>query len=151
MPQRLVMLNRRRLAQPPVRRCWLAAALMLLASHAFAQAPTPDPIDTRLDACLASDAGQTTAGMVECTGAAIRSWDQRLNETYQQALSALDPQSRNLLRSSQRQWVAFRSAERAAQKASWTTDRGSQIRVQLMGANLAAIKTRVEELRVYLP
>ena len=131
---------------------WLVALCLL--SHAvvaLAQAPERDAIDARFDACLGASGGQTTAGMVECTGQAISAWDQRLNQVYQQALKALDPKSRELLRAAQRQWLAFRSAEAAAQRGPWSADRGSMVRVQLMGTQLAAIRSRVEDLRVYLP
>lgn len=151
MTPRLASRALRTPALPLIGRLWIAAALALLASPACAQGQQADPIDTHFEACLASPAVQTTAGMIECTGAATRAWDTRLNETYQQALAALDPASRSLLRTAQRQWLAFRTAERAAQKGPWADDRGSMIRVQLVGANLAAIKARVQELRVYLP
>jgi len=126
-------------------------AMLLAALPASAEQAAADPIDTRLDTCLAAPAGQSTAGMVTCTGDDIRAWDRRLNETYQQAMKSLDPKSRELLRTSQRQWVAFRTAEKAAQAARWTADRGTMIRVQVVGTNLAAIKARVEELQLYLP
>ncbi len=130
----------------------LAMLLMALAAlPARAEQPAADPIDTQLDTCLAAPAGQSTAGMVSCTGEATRAWDRRLNETYQKVMQALDPKSRELLRASQRQWVAFRSAEKAVQAAPWTADRGTIIRVQVMAANVAAIKARVEEMQLYLP
>jgi uncharacterized protein YecT (DUF1311 family) len=126
----------------------LALALALQAAPAVAQ-PAPDPIDTHLNACLAEPAGQSTAGMVTCTSEALRAWDQRLNDVYQQTMKALDPKSRDLLRTAQRQWVAFRKAEGAAQRGPWTEDRGSIIRLQIMGKNLAALKARVSELQLY--
>lgn len=127
-----------------------AAATIALLLPAFSvHADEQDPIDSRLDACLSSDQGQTTAGMVACTGAAISAWDGKLNETYQKALAALDPKSRELLRTAQRQWLAFRAAEHAAQSGPWMSDRGSLMRVEIMGADLSAIKERVVELRLY--
>ena len=128
-----------------------AVAIALLALTSPVHAAETDPIDARLDACLAQDKGQTTAGMVDCTGSAIDAWDIRLNETYRKALAALDPKSRDLLRTAQRQWLAFRTAEHAAQGGPWLADRGSLGRVEIMGADLTAIKERVAELRVYLP
>jgi hypothetical protein len=67
-----------------------------------------------LDACLAKPEGSSTVGMVECTGDAIRACDKRLNEVYQQVMAGLDPKSQELLRASQRRWVAFREAEHGA-------------------------------------
>ena len=135
----------------PIRESILALLAVLAFSAPPAWAETPDPIDTRLQACLQTDQGRSTAGMAECTAVATRAWDARLNETYQNALAALDVKSRGLLRTAQRQWVGFRAAERAAQSAPWAAERGSIIRVQVMGANLSAIKQRVDELRLYLP
>ncbi len=116
-----------------------------------AGADAKDPIDAALDACLETDQGLTTAGMVGCTSTAIDAWDSRLNEVYQKAMAALDPRSRDLLRAAQRQWLAFRTAEQSAQSGPWQSDRGSIVRVSVLGANLSAIKERVEELRLYLP
>jgi uncharacterized protein YecT (DUF1311 family) len=128
-----------------------ATAIALLALNSPGRAADKDPIDAKLDACLAEATGQTTAGMVECTGTAVDAWEKRLNETYQKALAALDPTSRDLLRTAQQQWLAFRAAEHAAQAGPWQADRGSLARVEVMGADLSAIKERVEELRDYLP
>jgi uncharacterized protein YecT (DUF1311 family) len=91
-------------------------ALLLLLSRLSlsALAADPDPLDTALDACLAKPEGASTPGMVECTGEAIRAWDKRLNEVYRQVMVGLDPKSRDLLRASQRRWVAFREAEHEA-------------------------------------
>ena len=66
-------------------------------------------------------------------------------------MTALDPKSRDLLRASQRQWVAFREAEHAALGGRWREDRGTIIHVLTMSADLSAIKERVQELRRYGP
>jgi hypothetical protein len=66
--------------------------LLLLFMLAFpALAADPDPINAALDACLAKPEGSSTVGMVECTGDAIRAWDKRLNEVYQQVMAGLNP------------------------------------------------------------
>jgi uncharacterized protein YecT (DUF1311 family) len=110
-----------------------------------------DPIDAALDACLAKPEGASTPGMVECTSEAIRAWDKRLNEVYQQVISGLDPRSQELLRASQRRWVAFREAEHEAIDGPWRHDRGTIIRVLSVSADLSAIKERVRELQLYGP
>jgi uncharacterized protein YecT (DUF1311 family) len=132
---------------------WLAVPLLVAGLMAVpaAQANDQDPIDSALDACLASAKGQSTAGMVECTGTAIDAWNARLNANYKKVLASLDPKSREALRVAQRRWVAFRDAEKTSQSGPWTADRGSEIRVAVMGANLAAVKQRAEELLIYLP
>jgi uncharacterized protein YecT (DUF1311 family) len=108
----------------------MRALLLLLLMLAFpALAADPDPIDAALDACLAKPEGSSTVGMVECTDDAIRAWDKRLNEVYQQVMAGLDSKSQELLRTSQRRWVAFREAEHEAMGGPWRQDRGTIIRV----------------------
>jgi len=128
----------------------MLALLLLLSLLSFsALAADPDPLDAALDACLAKPEALSTTGMVECADAAIRGWDKRLNEVYQQVMTDLDPKSQELLRASQRRWVAFREAEREAMGGPWRQDRGTIIRVLTVNADLSAIKERVQELQLY--
>jgi uncharacterized protein YecT (DUF1311 family) len=129
----------------------MPALLLLLSLLSFpALAADPDPLDTALDAWPSSE-GASTPGMVECTGEAIRAWDKRLNEVYRQVMVGLDPKSRDLLRASQRRWVAFRQAEHEAMGGPWRQDRGTIIRVLTANADLSAIRQRVQELQLYGP
>jgi uncharacterized protein YecT (DUF1311 family) len=121
---------------------WLMLPLPALAAD-------QDPIDKALDACLAKPEGMSTPGMVDCTDEAIRAWDKRLNDVYKQVLEGLDPKSRELLRASQRRWVAFRKAEHEAMGGPWRQDRGTIVRVLTVNADLSAIKERVQELQLY--
>lgn len=128
------------------------ALLLLLSIPTLpALAADQDPLDKALDACLAKPEGASTLGMVECTGEAIEAWDKRLNEVYQQVMARLDPKSRELLRASQRRWVAFREAEHEVMAGPWREDRGTIIRVLTANADLSAIKERVHELELYGP
>jgi uncharacterized protein YecT (DUF1311 family) len=126
-----------------------AVAMWLLASPT--RADDKDPIDAKLDACLATGEGMTTAGMIGCTQTAIDAWDKRLNEIYRKAMAALDPKSRDLLLKAQREWLTFRAAERAAEAGPWQSSRGSLARVEVMGNELAAVRERAMELRLYAP
>jgi uncharacterized protein YecT (DUF1311 family) len=128
-----------------------ALLLSLLLLSVSALAADPEPIDAALDACLAKPEGFSTAGMVECTGEAMRAWDKRLNNVYQKVMAGLDPKSRELLLASQCRWVAFREAEHEAMGGPWRRDRGTIIRVLTMSADLSAIKERVRELQLYDP
>jgi uncharacterized protein YecT (DUF1311 family) len=130
-------------------RALLLFLLLLLSFPALAA--DQDPLDAALDACLAKPEGLSTPGMVDCTSDAIQAWDKRLNEVYQQVLAALDPKSRELLRASQRRWVAFREAEHEAMEGPWRRDRGTIIRVLTADADLSAIKERAQELQHYGP
>ena len=128
----------------------MLALLLLLSLLSFsALAADPDPLDAALDACLAKPEALSTPGMVECADAAIRRWDKRLNEVYQQVMTDLDPKSQELLRASQRRWVAFREAEHQAMGGPWRQDRGTIICVLTANADLSAIKERVQELQLY--
>ena len=124
--------------------------LLLLSLLSFpALAADWDPLDAALDACLAKPGGASTPGIVDCTSDAIKAWDKRMNEVYQLVMAELDPKSRELLRASQRRWVAFREAEHEAMEGPWRQDKGTIIRVLTVNANLSAIKERVQELQLY--
>jgi uncharacterized protein YecT (DUF1311 family) len=128
----------------------MCALLLLFSLLSFpALAADPDPLDAALDVCLAKPEALSTPGMVECADEAIRGWDKRLNEVYQQVMTDLDPKSRELLRASQRRWVAFREAEHEAMGGPWRQDRGTIIRVLTVNADLSAIKERVQEVQLY--
>jgi uncharacterized protein YecT (DUF1311 family) len=125
--------------------------LLLLTLPPPALVADPDPLDTALDACLAKPEALSTPGMVECAEEAIRGWDKRMNEVYRRVMAELDPKSRELLRASQRRWVAFREAEHEAMEGPWRQDKGTIIRVLTADVDLSAIKERVQELQLYGP
>jgi uncharacterized protein YecT (DUF1311 family) len=64
-------------------------------------------------------------------------------------MRGLDLKSQELLRTSQRRWVAFREAEHEAMEGPWRQDRGTIMRVLTANADLSAIKERVRELELY--
>ena len=108
-----------------------------------------DPIDQSLDTCLNSAAGASTAGQIDCAGKAYAAWDFELNKVYQKLMSGLDPASRDLLRTSQRQWLAFREAEKRFQAAPWRSKGGTLIGVSLNLDNVGTLRSRVMALRAY--
>ena len=108
-----------------------------------------DPIDKELDACLNSPSGSSTAGQNECAAKAYTAWDTELNRVYQRLMKNLDPASRSLLRNSQREWLAFRGAEKQFQTAPWREKGGTLIGVSVNLDNVDAIRTRVRTLRTY--
>lgn len=117
-------------------------------SLAFAQ-EMKDPIDRNLDACLNSPSGSSTAGQNECATKAYAAWDMELNNVYQKLIHELDPASRTLLRNSQREWLAFREAEKKFQAAPWREKGGTLIGVSVNLDNVAALRARVQALRTY--
>jgi uncharacterized protein YecT (DUF1311 family) len=130
----------------------MRAPLLLLSLISFAAlAADPDPLNAALDACLAKPEGASTPGMVDCTSDAIKAWDKRMNEVYRRVMAELDLESRELVRASQRRWVAFREAEHEAMEGPWRQDKGTIIRVLTADVDLSAIKERVQELQLYGP
>ena len=85
------------------------------------------------------------------TGAAFDGIYRDANGPIAQVMAGLDPKSRELLRTSQRRWVAFREAEHEAMEGPWRQDKGTIIRVLTVSADLSAIKERVQELQLYGP
>ncbi|KVM88946.1 hypothetical protein WT77_29815 [Burkholderia stagnalis] len=108
-----------------------------------------DPIEAQANACLAAPAGQTTSGMIACSHQAYVAYDKRLNEVYQRVMRSADPQTRELIRQAQRQWLAYRDAQRKADNGPWRADRGSIASVDIEALNVDAIRARIQELDYY--
>lgn len=123
---------------------------LLLVMAGKGLADTEDPIDAALDACLATDQGQTVTGSIKCTDTAADAWNAKLNNVYQDAMGHLDPKSQDLLRASERKWIAFQAAEGAALNGPWRAQTGSDVGQMIAANHLNAIKERAEELQVYL-
>ncbi|HEX4166819.1 MAG TPA: lysozyme inhibitor LprI family protein [Bryobacteraceae bacterium] len=126
----------------------LTFALLLGTNTAPAQ-DTKDPIDKAMDACLAGPGGNNTVGQVDCAAKAAASWDRELNQVYQKLLKTLDPSSQTLLRNSQRQWLAFRDAEKKFGAGPWRAKQGTMVQVTLELVNVEILRSRVLTLRDY--
>lgn len=123
--------------------------LLFILSPLVCGQETKDPIDKVLDACLASSAANSTAGQVDCGAKAAASWDRELNQVYQKLLKTLDPTSEALLRNSQRQWLAFRDAERKFEAGPWIQKQGTIGQTTVALANVDILRSRVLTLRNY--
>lgn len=123
-------------------------AVALCASPARAQ--RPDPIDVAMEACLVSNEGATTAGMLDCYGKAASAWDRRLNAAYAKLMKTLDPDSKSSLLTAERAWVAFREKDQAFQGTPWRLKTGTLSSVVFAGTNAAQLKARVADLEFYL-
>jgi uncharacterized protein YecT (DUF1311 family) len=133
-------------------RLFLTLALPCLLFHASvrtAAGQTKDPIDTVLNACLNGPTGYSTVGQTECAAKAARAWESELNKIYGNLMRQLDPASQALLRTSQRQWLAFRQAERKFQAGPWTRDKGTLMGVTIALENVDVVRSRVSTLRHY--
>ena len=87
----------------------LLLLLVLLPAIASAQEPQKHPIDAALDVCTEKE--PHTAGMVRCTDIAYKKWDQELNKNYRSLMSKLKPAEKQLLKSAQLSWIAYRDNE----------------------------------------
>ncbi len=112
-------------------------------------APATDPVATRLNACLATPAATTTAGMVACTGDALTAYDHAIEALYRRTLGRLDPVSAKLLRTSQQRWRAYRAAELAAAHGPWSADAGTILPLEVLSLAVSADRQRLAELRLY--
>ena len=126
----------------------LALVVFLLSGMVHAQ-DTKDPVDHSLDTCLNSAAGASTVGQTDCADKAYAAWDAELNMVYQKLMKNLDPASRELLRTSQRQWQAFRTSEKKFQAGPWRQKGGTLIGVSVNLDNSGTLRSRVMSLRTY--
>ncbi|WP_230953170.1 lysozyme inhibitor LprI family protein [Burkholderia stagnalis] len=123
--------------------------LMALAMPIASAQQKVDPIEAQANACLAAPAGQTTSGMIACSHQAYVAYDKRMNEVYQRVMRSADPQTRELIRQAQRQWLAYRDAQHKADNGPWRADRGSIASVDIEALNVDAIRARIQELDYY--
>lgn len=60
------------------------------------------------DECLDKNTDPSTYGMVNCSTIEYNVWEDRLNRTYKELISTLDPKPKVRLRDIERAWIAFR-------------------------------------------
>lgn len=75
---------------------------------------TQEAADQRLSSCIDRNTGMREQSRVmrgRCYEAARQDWDVLLNEAYQNALRTLNTKGKALLKTSQRNWLAYRTAE----------------------------------------
>ena len=82
---------------------------LLLPTFVYAQEEQKHPIDKALEIC--TDKNPSTAGMVTCTDAAYKKWDQELNKNYRTLMAKLKPAGKQLLKSAQLSWITYRDNE----------------------------------------
>jgi len=128
-----------------------AVAGPALVSPAMA-APKSDPVQARYtpgyDQCLASPAGQSTMGMIDCTGAELQLQDVRLNAAYRKTMASLNARQKTKLQAAQRAWVTFRDAECASyEDEAW----GTISRINASACVLHMTVQRTVDLEAYPP
>jgi uncharacterized protein YecT (DUF1311 family) len=55
--------------------------------------------------------GETSSGMLRCTSQEYQAWNARLNSTYEQLRSSLDPDQADGLQAAQQAWIGLRDAD----------------------------------------
>ena len=100
-----------------------------------------------LNACLATDRGGSTYGMVQCYGDAYTAYDKLLNQTYGELMQTLDPPSRDLLRDAQRAWLQSRKADSALWGGSWRQQAGTNSRIEGALSDMEAVRSRLLQLQ----
>jgi uncharacterized protein YecT (DUF1311 family) len=136
----------------------LAAAILMFAVAGPALAAPPsnsvksDPVEARYtpayDKCLAAPSGQSTMGMIDCTGAELQVQDARLNTTYRKTMASLNARQKAKLQAAQRAWVAFRDAECASYEDD---DWGTLSRINASACVLHMTVQRTMDLEAYPP
>ena len=99
---------------------WLPIACLLLSGYAVAQ---DNPIDQKLQRCLNSES--STVGMSQCYDAAIKAWDQEMNNQYAKMMKKLTGAPKAKLKNAQRAWLAYRDSWRDASKSYFSATQGT--------------------------
>jgi len=87
----------------------LLLLFLLLPTLVCAQEAQKHPIDKALD--IGTEKDPSTAGMVRCTDAAYKKWDQELNKNYRTLMARLKPAGKQLLKSAELSWITYRDNE----------------------------------------
>lgn len=121
-----------------------------ISTAAIASPASEDRTEAALQRCLDASAAASTAGQTECEVAAARDYDRRLNIAYGQLLQRLAPPEAARLRSAQRAWLAFRTADEAARSALYETRQGTMYVPMQAAASAAVIRDRALQLETSL-
>jgi uncharacterized protein YecT (DUF1311 family) len=100
-------------------------------------------------ACAPLALAQTQLEMNDKAAAEFAKADKELNEVYAKVIGVLDDQAKEMLKRSQRAWVAFRDAE-AAFRADAEARGGSMWPLVHEGVRGKLTRDRVKALREYL-
>jgi len=128
----------------------LATTVLLAAICNAAPAKTDtDTIDAAYSACI-DKSGGVTIDMNNCSGTAISKMDKRLNQLYKTLMGKLPKAKQDLLKNSQKKWLAWRTAEQDLSYALDPNEGGSLQTVSANGFAYDILKRRVREFEGYL-
>ncbi|GAB5469215.1 MAG: hypothetical protein Kilf2KO_22450 [Rhodospirillales bacterium] len=132
---------------PVIRSLLVLLTLVLLAPSVSAD--EGKAADKAYQACL--DRADTTTAQLGCIDRAYKAWDKILNANYKAAMASLDHDNKKLLRQAQRDWLAYRDADRAFRGGSWSQGQGTIMTVILSGVDVEIVKARAQVLDSYGP
>jgi uncharacterized protein YecT (DUF1311 family) len=99
-----------------------------------------------LQACLAAPAAASTAGQTQCQAFATRGYDRRLNAAYGELMRRLPADAAARLKTAQRAWLAFRTADEAARSALYATRVGTMYVPMQAAASTDIVRDRALQL-----
>ena len=127
-------------------------ALVLGALALASPLPASDrhPIEAELDRCMESPEGMSTHGSRACIDAATAAWDRELNRVWKELRAELPAAAFAALRESQRKWIAFRDAERAALLEAYGLMQGTMFQPMHAESVSRLTRDRVRQLEALL-
>ena len=128
-------------------RLLLLFALALCPAASAAQ-EREHPIDKSLRAC--EEKNPSTAGQVECIGAAQGAWDKELNRVYGELGRRLSAPARQQLRAAQRAWISHRDAEFKLIEGVYAELEGTMYVPMQAHSRMRVVKARALELADHL-
>jgi uncharacterized protein YecT (DUF1311 family) len=127
-----------------------AFVLLVWSTGANAAPARDDATAVALQHCLVAPSGVSTAGQTECEAAATRSYDRRMNTAYADLMRRLPSAAASRLRTAQRAWLAFRSADGDARSALYETRRGTMYVPMQASAASDVVRDRALQLEASL-
>lgn len=121
--------------------------LLLAMPNVAIAAPAPgDATQEALETCLAASSAASTAGQTECEVVARQGYDRRMNAAYTTLMNKLAPAAAARLRTAQRAWLTFRSADEAARSALYETRQGTMYVPMQAAASAGIVRDRAVQL-----
>ncbi len=108
-----------------------------------------NPIDDKLEKCLADENKLSTADQLICLSEAYDGWDKRLNTVYRALMQTLDPQSRAMLQAAQRSWLEYRKKDAEFANGPWRANSGTLAQITITSDRLEGLRIRVHALETY--
>ena len=126
----------------------VAACFLLFPSvHADEEPRASDPIDAQLGEKLKAD--PSTTGQIHAFQAATQSWETEMTRLLDMLRKRLPSRQRDLLKNSQRDWLAFRDSEELLRISFNAGRHGTMVGLFAVEARAMFLHARVLTLRHY--